>query len=282
MFWASGGNVPGVPNNPLPARVINMSLGGKGECSLQRQALIDATLARGALVVVSAGNENDNADLYTPASCYGVSTVVATDAYGYRASYSQLQRLRRHLRARRRQGTLLRRQVRGHRSRRSSRASTRRPATTSSTGTTARAWPRRTWRAWLADAVGEPDAHAGADEGDHGRHVDVLRVRLGLPHRPRLRRRHRQRVLRGEGGDPDAVGAEGARRRVLPRRSRPLLHRGGVAARSAAARQRDDPRLGRAPDGRSTATRAPSRGSPPCAASTCRRIAATRTSTRPA
>jgi serine protease len=88
MYWAAGGHVPGVPDNPLPARVINMSLGGKGSCSENRQALIDATLARGALVVVSAGNENDNADLYTPASCYGVSTVVATDPYGYRASYS--------------------------------------------------------------------------------------------------------------------------------------------------------------------------------------------------
>jgi serine protease len=88
MYWAAGGHVPGVPDNPLPARVINMSLGGKGTCSASRQALIDATLARGALVVVSAGNEADDADLYTPASCYGVSTVVATDAYGYRASYS--------------------------------------------------------------------------------------------------------------------------------------------------------------------------------------------------
>ena len=47
-----------------------------------------AALSRGALVVVSAGNDNDNADGYSPASCYGVSTVVATDPYGYRASYS--------------------------------------------------------------------------------------------------------------------------------------------------------------------------------------------------
>ena len=88
MYWAAGGHVPGVPDNPLPARVINMSLGGRGECSPQRQALIDATLARGALVVVSAGNENDDADLYSPANCYGVSTVVATDARGLGASYS--------------------------------------------------------------------------------------------------------------------------------------------------------------------------------------------------
>ena len=52
------------------------------------QDAFDEALSRGALVVVSAGNDNDNADGYSPASCYGVSTVVATDPYGYRASYS--------------------------------------------------------------------------------------------------------------------------------------------------------------------------------------------------
>jgi len=88
MLWAAGGAIPGIPPNPTPARVINLSIGGEGECEPFEQAAYDEALSRGALVVVSAGNENDNADLYSPASCYGVSTVVATDAYGYRASYS--------------------------------------------------------------------------------------------------------------------------------------------------------------------------------------------------
>ncbi|MBP8006882.1 MAG: S8 family serine peptidase, partial [Burkholderiales bacterium] len=88
MLWAAGGSIPGVPANPTPARVVNLSIGGPGECTTFEQEAFDEALSRGALVVVSAGNDNDNADGYSPASCYGVSTVVATDPYGYRASYS--------------------------------------------------------------------------------------------------------------------------------------------------------------------------------------------------
>jgi len=88
MLWAAGVAIRGVPPNPTPARVINLSIGGEGECTAFEQAAYDEALSRGALVVVAAGNENDNADLYSPSSCYGVSTVVATDPYGYRASYS--------------------------------------------------------------------------------------------------------------------------------------------------------------------------------------------------
>ncbi|HRN58729.1 MAG TPA: S8 family serine peptidase, partial [Chiayiivirga sp.] len=32
IIWASGGQVSGVPTNPTPARVLNLSLGGSGEC----------------------------------------------------------------------------------------------------------------------------------------------------------------------------------------------------------------------------------------------------------
>ena len=88
MLWAAGGSIPGVPANPTPARVVNLSIGGPGECTTFEQEAFDEALSRGALVVVAAGNDNDNADGYSPASCYGVSTVVATDPYGYRASYS--------------------------------------------------------------------------------------------------------------------------------------------------------------------------------------------------
>jgi serine protease len=88
MTWAAGLPVPGVPANPNPAKVINMSLGGKGGCSAQFQSLINAVLDAGAFVVVSAGNDNANANAYVPASCGGVSTVAATDFFGARASYS--------------------------------------------------------------------------------------------------------------------------------------------------------------------------------------------------
>lgn len=88
MHWAAGLPVPGVPNNPTPARVINMSLGGPGLCDDQTQALVDQVLARGTFIAVSAGNDSANADDYSPAGCYGVSTVAATDPYGDLASYS--------------------------------------------------------------------------------------------------------------------------------------------------------------------------------------------------
>ena len=59
MLWASGVQIAGVPANPNPARVINMSLGGFGACSPAIQEAIDDALAQGAVVVVSAGNAVD-------------------------------------------------------------------------------------------------------------------------------------------------------------------------------------------------------------------------------
>jgi len=88
MTWAAGLPVPGAPANPNPAKVINMSLGGRGNCSAQFQSLINAVLDAGVFVVVSAGNDNANANAFVPASCGGVSTVAATDFFGARASYS--------------------------------------------------------------------------------------------------------------------------------------------------------------------------------------------------
>ncbi|MEP7328871.1 MAG: S8 family serine peptidase, partial [Betaproteobacteria bacterium] len=88
MQWAAGLPVPGVPLNQNPARVINMSLGGKGACDEQYQSAIDEVLAQGVFIAVAAGNESDDIEGYSPAGCYGVSTVAATDPYGFLASYS--------------------------------------------------------------------------------------------------------------------------------------------------------------------------------------------------
>ena len=89
MLWASGGNVPGVPANPSPARVINMSLGGgSSSCPQHYQDAIDYGIAQGAVFVVAAGNENNNVAFSTPANCAGVITVAATDPYGGRAVFS--------------------------------------------------------------------------------------------------------------------------------------------------------------------------------------------------
>jgi len=51
IVWASGGTVAGVPVNANPARVINMSLGGAGECDSTAQAAIDSARSRRTVVV---------------------------------------------------------------------------------------------------------------------------------------------------------------------------------------------------------------------------------------
>ncbi|WP_177213951.1 S8 family peptidase [Streptomyces radiopugnans] len=88
ITWASGGTVYGVPANPTPADVINMSLGGGGTCSSTYQNAINGAVGRGTTVVVAAGNSNANAANFTPASCNNVVTVASSDREGNRASYS--------------------------------------------------------------------------------------------------------------------------------------------------------------------------------------------------
>ncbi|SHH66750.1 S8 family peptidase [Massilia sp. CF038] len=88
IIWASGGSVNGVPANPNPARVINMSLGGGGACDTTTQNAINSARSRGTVVVVAAGNENTDASSSNPANCAGVITVAATNRSGGRAYYS--------------------------------------------------------------------------------------------------------------------------------------------------------------------------------------------------
>ncbi len=88
MRWAAGLSVAGVPNNPNPADVLNLSLGGTGTCSTTYQNAIDAVAATGAVVVVSAGNSDVDASGARPANCAGVITVAAADQLGDKASYS--------------------------------------------------------------------------------------------------------------------------------------------------------------------------------------------------
>jgi serine protease len=90
LRWAAGMPVPNVPQNVTPARVINMSLGGAINCSEVQgmQAAIDDVTARGALVVVAAGNDSSDAGDYTPASCRNVLTVAGSGPTGELAPYS--------------------------------------------------------------------------------------------------------------------------------------------------------------------------------------------------
>ena len=88
IIWASGGSVGGVPANPTPAEVINMSLGGSGSCGTTTQNAINGAISRGTTVVVAAGNSNANVSGFTPGNCNGVISVAATDINGSRASFS--------------------------------------------------------------------------------------------------------------------------------------------------------------------------------------------------
>lgn len=90
IYWAVGASVAGVPTNPHPARVINLSLSSQQSAACP-QAYADAIAqarASGALVVIAAGNRSGNADLYPPGNCAAAFTVAATDRGGARADYS--------------------------------------------------------------------------------------------------------------------------------------------------------------------------------------------------
>jgi serine protease len=83
--WAAGLPVAGVPVNPNPAKIINLSYGGDGPCNAAYQAAIDDATAAGALVVAAAGNAG--APVTRPADCRGVLAVTAVRGDGAKASY---------------------------------------------------------------------------------------------------------------------------------------------------------------------------------------------------
>jgi serine protease len=92
MAWAAGIPVSGVPLNPYPARIINMSLGEVGQdCQQNFPAylqMIDELLGAGVLVVVSAGNEGGPVDV--PANCAGAVAVAGLRQVGTKVGYSSL------------------------------------------------------------------------------------------------------------------------------------------------------------------------------------------------
>ena len=88
ITWASGGEVNGVPVNKNPARIINMSMGGPGTCPRFYQKTINAAVARGAVIVAAAGNEDQDASKVAPASCENVVTVGASTNNGVRSPFS--------------------------------------------------------------------------------------------------------------------------------------------------------------------------------------------------
>ena len=86
MRWAAGLPVQGVPVNPNPAKVINLSYGGSGPCDNAYQQTVNDVTAAGALVVVAAGNSAE--PVTRPADCTGVVAVGAVRGDGAKTSYS--------------------------------------------------------------------------------------------------------------------------------------------------------------------------------------------------
>lgn len=96
LRWAAGLSVPGVPANPTPAKVVNLSMGTDRytPCRLWGQtigatevALADLKAA-GVTVISAAGNFNMPATDSYPGNCYPTINVGATAFSGDRASYS--------------------------------------------------------------------------------------------------------------------------------------------------------------------------------------------------
>jgi len=86
MRWAAGLPVAGVPANPHPARIINISFGGSAACGPAYQSAVDELRALGVVVVAAAGNEWTGPS--RPASCEGVVGVVGLNRDGFKTNYS--------------------------------------------------------------------------------------------------------------------------------------------------------------------------------------------------
>ena len=93
IYWAAGVEIPAsvgssVPVNPNPAQIINLSLGAQQAPSAILQDAVDAANAKGAVVVVAAGNSGIDASSMTPANLQGVIVVGAVGAQKEFAPYS--------------------------------------------------------------------------------------------------------------------------------------------------------------------------------------------------
>lgn len=95
IYWSVGADVPGVPHNSHPAKVLNMSfgvdLGPQHEIDYCDQALQEAVFFardQGAVLVAAAGNDNVWEHLNAPAACNGTIKVASTGPEGLRSYFS--------------------------------------------------------------------------------------------------------------------------------------------------------------------------------------------------
>ncbi len=85
MLWSAGIPVPGIPENPNPARVINLSLGSSTQCT-KSYATVIANLSGKTVVVAAAGN--NGGPLASPANCPGVLAVAGLRNQGDKVGFS--------------------------------------------------------------------------------------------------------------------------------------------------------------------------------------------------
>jgi len=90
IHWAAGISIGGVPNNPTPARVINLSIGTSTptSCDVGTQAAVRAAWDKGVTPVTAAGNSSFEAAGSYPGNCYPTINVTATGITGDIASYA--------------------------------------------------------------------------------------------------------------------------------------------------------------------------------------------------
>jgi serine protease len=88
MLWAAGVHVDGVPDNPYPAKIENLSIGAAGSCPASYQDIIDQLTQLGVLIVASAGNAGG--PVAAPANCPGVAAIAGLRQAGTKVGYSNL------------------------------------------------------------------------------------------------------------------------------------------------------------------------------------------------
>jgi len=90
--WSIGVSISGVPTNPNPAKVVNLSIGSSTFSSCYSnsatQLAIDESKRRNVTLVTAAGNDNHYASDSYPGNCYGNITIGATGYSGNLAYYS--------------------------------------------------------------------------------------------------------------------------------------------------------------------------------------------------
>ena len=89
MRWAAGLDVPGVPGNRTPARVLNLSLGSEGACDQSYVDAVQEITARGAVIVAAAGNSTGHST-GTPGNCPGVIAVAGLRHVGSKVGFSDI------------------------------------------------------------------------------------------------------------------------------------------------------------------------------------------------